>query len=294
MLLSLHRQLEKQGRQGFATSFYIRRAFWIYPLSMVVVMTVAALPLLSSQTVPSVLTIASNLFLVQNLTGHDSIPAPLWSLPFEIQMYLVLPVLFFAMERSGVKAARMVGFLWIAAVALVIGLWKLELNYHLVKYFPCFIPGAIAYALRETRKTVTPMLLFGYVVACALLMPISVAHGARENVVAWPVCLGLGLLIPRCREVRSRILTRVGKLIARYSYGIYLVHGTCISFTFGAMSSWHPVMQWAGFLAATIGLALIAFHLIEKPGIGLGIALANKWAQRLRPLPEPATPALGE
>lgn len=280
LLLSLDRQMQSQGPRRFASVFYIRRAFRIYPLSMIVVASVAFSALLSGERSVSMGTLVSNFLLVQNLTGHESIPAPLWSLPFEIQMYLLLPALFLGISRIRSNALFLVGLLWVGMIGLILALWRLNLNYHLIKYFPCFLCGALAYALRGTRRTWHPLILFGYVCIAALVMPYAVSRGARENAVAWPVCLGLGLLIPRCREIDSKILSLTGKTIARYSYGIYLIHGSAIAVAFGSLSQHHPILQWSGLVALTAGLSWLAYHLIEQPGINLGLSLAKRWAVR--------------
>lgn len=193
-------------------------------------------------------------------------------------MYLLLPVLFLVMTRFRSNAFILVCLLWAGMIALILALWRLGLNYQLIKYFPCFLCGALAYALRETKRDWHPMILFGYVCIAAFAMPYAVSRGARENAVAWPVCLGLGLLIPKCRELDSRILGHLGKTIARYSYGIYLIHGSAIAVAFGLLSQHHPSLQWSVLVALTVGLSWLAYHLIEQPGINLGVSLAKRWA----------------
>ncbi len=86
------------GVSGFR-AFYIRRAFRIYPLSFLTIAATLAfhIPRESyspTYVSPGVGNLVSNVFLVQNLTKSASISAPLWSLPYEVQMYLVLPFLY--------------------------------------------------------------------------------------------------------------------------------------------------------------------------------------------------------
>ena len=102
--------MERSGLRGgpLLKDFYVRRVFRIYPLSVFAIVVAVALHLdsnvngvagLSYGALPSKLAIASQLLLVQNLVHIKSIVNVLWSLPFEVQMYLFLPVLFIWARR---------------------------------------------------------------------------------------------------------------------------------------------------------------------------------------------------
>jgi peptidoglycan/LPS O-acetylase OafA/YrhL len=103
-MMSLDR-LSVDGARRF-TTFYVRRLFRIYPLAVVTVAVVFAIHIspLSWGNVPVVPptagNILSNLFLVQNLTKAPSVTGPLWSLPYEVQMYVVLPFLYLIARRK--------------------------------------------------------------------------------------------------------------------------------------------------------------------------------------------------
>lgn len=163
LMLSLRRQTAEFGERRRAAIFFVRRAFRIFPLSVAVVLTVSLLALKggsSSQAGPSSAQIISNLLLVQNLTGHESIPAALWSLPYEVQMYLFLPGLYF-ISTFGRRSTQYIFLLWLIVAASVIVTWQLRWNYHLIKYMPCFIPGVLAFTLWDsTRRRVSPIVLF--------------------------------------------------------------------------------------------------------------------------------------
>jgi peptidoglycan/LPS O-acetylase OafA/YrhL len=96
------RSMQRSGLSGLdlMKTFYIRRFFRIYPLSILTVLGAVALHLhangrgISFGPRPQPLELTSNLLLVQNLTYSDSIVGPLWSLPIEVQMYVLLPFFF--------------------------------------------------------------------------------------------------------------------------------------------------------------------------------------------------------
>ena len=289
LMLSLERQSTAYGERRLALTFFVRRAFRIYPLSIVIVLLLTAISLVYPDVQPesNFLTIVSNLLLIQNVTGHPSIPGALWSLPFEVQMYLVLPALYILVERLGKNAPRRLGLLWLGSAILVLLVLRLGLNYHLIKFLPCFLPGVLAFALRSSSRKISSAWLFFYVIAVAVFYPWAVAHGMKENILAWPVCLCLGMIIPMCGEIESSWVKMVGKILARYSYGIYLVHGPCIELAFNHFSGTPIFFQWMIFIGCTAGLSYIAYHAIEKPGIEFGLKLAkriNRIAHEIQPV----------
>jgi peptidoglycan/LPS O-acetylase OafA/YrhL len=275
LMLSLARQTASLGERHRARSFFIRRAFRIYPLSIAVVLAVAALAALSGAPL-GVKTLLGNLLLIQNLTEDVSIPPALWSLPFEVQMYLVLPALFLLVSRREKSAPRWICLVWLASVLVLALLWRLGLNYKPFRFLPCFLPGVLAYSVRPSARRVSSGVLFLYVATVALLYPVAVHYFPREVELAWCVCVALGCIIPWCREFECSWLGAVGKVIARYSYGIYLVHGPVIDFAFYYLKDKSWLVQWGSFIVGTTGLCFLAYHLIEKPGIDLGKRLAGR------------------
>jgi peptidoglycan/LPS O-acetylase OafA/YrhL len=151
LMLSLERQLAKFGRQRFFLIFMVRRCFRIYPLCLLTVAVVAVfkLPLAGQPwnmhwSPMSGRDILSNLLLVQNVTGSTSIPAPLWSLPFEMQMYFILPALFLLTRRLKSALMLAVGCLLVTGVVLA---WIHSGHGYNLQYVPCFLPGILAYKL---------------------------------------------------------------------------------------------------------------------------------------------------
>jgi len=277
LMLSLERQALRDYQRPGTIEFLVRRAFRIYPLSILVVVLVVSIPALSSGTPPTAGTVISNLLLVQNITGHNSVPPVLWSLPFEFQMYVFLPSLFALVAASGKRAPFFIGALWTAMIMLVLALWRLGWSFELIRYFPCFLPGVLAFSLRDSRRKLPPGMLFGFIAVSALIFPWMVGHGAKATILAWPFCLMLGLIIPRCRELQPVWLHAFGRQIARYSYGIYLVHVPMLNLAFHH-SGLPASLQWLLFFGGVAGLSYAAYHAIEKPGIDFGKSLADRLA----------------
>jgi len=110
LMLSLERRPD-------TVRFYVRRFFRIYPLSVFAVLVYAAFQipntgwLLNEYPKISGKDILANLLLVQNLTLSKDVLSVLWSLPLEIQMYVVLPLLYRFRKIS-------IELLWIGSAAL--------------------------------------------------------------------------------------------------------------------------------------------------------------------------------
>jgi peptidoglycan/LPS O-acetylase OafA/YrhL len=254
--------------------FYIRRFFRIYPLSILAVLSAVALHLhadgrgLSFGPRPGPVELFSNLSLVQNLTGSASVIGPLWSLPFEVQMYLVLPFLFIWRRRSAVSLLA----LWFILGAL--GHFPEAYSslrwLSLLIYAPNFLPGVLAATLPE-RKTfpayLWPLFVLG-LVALFFWKPSRLMGGL--------LCLLLGSAIPRFREISFRPLTWMSHRIATYSYGIYLGHSFFIWFALTRHNSW--TLFWLMW----IFIPALVYHALEYPMIKFGRKVAERASKQAR------------
>jgi peptidoglycan/LPS O-acetylase OafA/YrhL len=142
LMLSMHRTALEPA---FVARFYVRRAFRIYPLSILAVTATFALRLPPNawsrlHYAPiGISQLLSNLLLVQNLTNRPPVLSPLWSLPLEVQMYAVLPFLFL-LVRSGNWRMRLLVCLGIAASSAWI-VWSLTGKLNIFAFIPCFLAG---------------------------------------------------------------------------------------------------------------------------------------------------------
>jgi peptidoglycan/LPS O-acetylase OafA/YrhL len=157
LMLSMER-MKVEGWLLFI-KFYIRRFFRIYPLSVFFVLFVSTLLLPAFPTHPYVWhgwsNLVSNLMLTMNVTGASSVIGPLGSLPYEVDMYLVLPALFLLIRKFPNPFLPIV--FWVLAVLtspLFVKInWRLDIS-----YAPLFLSGVIAYRLLSWKRL---SLLFG-------------------------------------------------------------------------------------------------------------------------------------
>lgn len=272
--LVLMASLDRHGPA--AIPFYVRRFFRIYPLSVTIVLLLALLSEMAGSPVETS-KILSNLFLVQNLTGHDSMPHPLWSLPYEVQMYLVLPALYWITRTS--RPAIWISLLCAGSVIFLLTLQPNSYGFKLLRFVPCFLPGLLAFALaRQTIPRANPLILFGLIGALGIVgIPMLVAAGMREIPLLWCLCLTLGVSIPACRPIQDGLVASGSKLIAKYSYGIYLTHVFALA-TIDGRTPGPSAVQWVAIMILLPGLAYVFYHGVEKHGIALGARLAERCA----------------
>jgi len=277
LMLSLERQLENFGSQRFFWMFMLRRCFRIYPLSVFVVTIIAFLKLPLAGTPwtldwPAVgrLDVLSNLLLTQNLTNSPSIPGPLWSLPFEMQMYLVLPVLFLLVRKLNSLWSAALG--WLLITGMVFLCVHAGHGYR-VKYVPCFLAGVIAYrfSLAVRRRWVSwawPLLLW---TSTILFMLVGVLEAA------WWICFAIGMLVPSFCEMSHPLVRHASHLVAKYSYGFYLTHVVCIWLAFVELKMLHVAGQWVVLIMSLVAIPVLLYHLLESPLISAGKKVVERW-----------------
>lgn len=270
-------------RRPNTIDFYIRRIWRIYPLSMVVLLVVVAirLPVNSYGAAgpfflyhsPSIAQVFTHLFLVQNLFSGNFILYVMWSLPLEVQMYILLPPLFFFLRSH--RSLWPLLLFWVLAIAFVHREFgPQELN--LASSIPYFLPGLMAYVGFSHRKARLPGWSFLILLGCVVFV------GGRMNnwlYAAFP-CLVLGLFLPSFRQMRSGIFTRTAWVVARYSYGIYLLHPVSLALAFYFGRGHSLALQLSILFGSLIVFSLAAYHLIEAPCIRMGARVAKQVAER--------------
>jgi peptidoglycan/LPS O-acetylase OafA/YrhL len=295
--------LERQSVGGTAplfVPFMIRRCFRIYPLAVMVAACAFLFHIPSDlqfgrfillhQSPPNLL---ANLLLIQNVRLQKANPGVLWSLPLELQMYLVLPALFLFVSR--VKSPWVV----IASWWLAVGLWyaagfssgmlplsdggirsPMEAFLKFTRFAPCFLPGIVAYKLWSI-----PRLFSGWAwpVFLALCSAVFVWFSGRQPIESgWFVCFALGAGVCLFRELPENTLTWLTKRIARYSYGIYLLHYFAIWLAFAACRRLNVAARVAIFLFVLGTLSVLLYHTVEAPLIAAGVRWSEKFKSRVR------------
>ena len=269
-------------RRPHTLDFYIRRAFRIYPLAVVAVGVTLLFhaPVAGSPSKPfmfapppSGLALLSNLLLVPNLFAGYIAMGVMWSLPYEVQMYVLLPALFFLLQRN--LSRWPLGLFWALEILLCRPLFHgVAHNFFLV--IPYFLPGVMAYAGFSRYRARMPAFLFPLFLLA--LWAGFVRHpGWRQ---ADLLCLVAGLGLPLFRQIRPGWLAQSSHALAKYSYGVYLAHPFAIVLGIYLLPHAPVPLQLLAVLSSLTLLSVGAYHCLELPMIRLGGRLAAKAERR--------------
>lgn len=282
--------LERTHFEGWRLyiSFYIRRIFRLYPLSILFVLFAYFFDLRwQPPNLWQNLTLTQNLFSTKEPIVPPSV-GTLWTLPLEVQMYVALPVLFLIFRK---RSLNLLIATWATTVVFAFIQPELGGRFLILKYIPCFLGGVIAWRIiRERyRARLSPWL---WPPAIAVISILAVKINERFlplSIAAFGLCLGLA--IPQFLEIQWSAANTVSKIIARYSYGIYLAHFPIMVYVMrDERDPWFKVIHQMPRLkhfARPVDLILVVvftslaaltlYHLIESPGIQLGQKVA-RWA----------------
>jgi len=270
LMLSMERMQKTDGSLLFV-SFYIRRFFRIYPLSIFAVLCAA----LTGYGVLNLSELLSNLSLTMNLTESKPALVPLWSLPYEVDMYLFLPVLFLFANRFRSPWATFCLILACSVLALAQLGWSGRLD--MIQYVGCFLPGIMAYQISRPRFLWPAVLWPVFLVILAIVFAgLSALHLRLVFVPRWTVCLLLGLAAPQFQQIPLGLIRRAAGIVAQYSYGIYLLHMFAMHISFVKLAAWPIPLRVITFVATMVAFPFAAYHLIEKPGINVGKRLVTR------------------
>ena len=273
LLFFVHTALVLMGsleREPGAASFLVRRIFRVYPLAMFAIGVVILFHLPQTTIGPHYFQgykpdfgdIIANLSLTQNFSYRIALLGPTWTLSYEMQMYLFLPLLFsIACTRNRAFAV----YFFVLALCLPIQHYSTTGN--LAFWAPCFLPGILAYQLMKGHPRKLPAYSwFIFLIAICSLYTMAPYTSYNDYI----LCLALGLGIPRFAELQLPAITRACHSIAKYSYGIYLTHFTAIYLAFDRWGYLPRPLQVAIFMVILTAVPVLLYHTIEAPMIRLG------------------------
>jgi len=274
MALMLSMERSRELGQRLFPPFYVRRFFRIYPLSVLCVtiaflLKVAPDPLNTARAWTN-LEYVSNLALITNLTYSDTMVGGLWTLALEVQMYVLLPVLFVLAAK---RPLWLTCVLWLVSLPLAIVLPGMSARLELAGYAPCFLAGIVGWRLSAiVSRTISqhwwPVCFF------STWLIFLGANREHHLLFRCAFSIALGLAIPWFRELGWQPLRLISHVIAKYSYSIYLSHIGIMLFCAGLPVN--PGLRWPIFVLLSLSVPVALYHFVEEPMIRLGKGIANR------------------
>lgn len=276
-------------------AYLARRVFRVLPLFALCVATIAFVFMSESWTTDFALAWTQEhvLFVIADL--H------LWTMKTEMIFYLFLPVLILLLYPIRSEAWRF--FVLVFAGVLAWYLFEVKYIMQLHGGMPFFTPFLFGMAAVHLRDQLTPLvarvLVIGSIAAMVVFgsdfawgQPIREYFGLREMSELWAYgflfylpCAALVLGVSR---EKSRIWgNRFLRLVGVVGFGFYLWHLPIILIVL----KWGlptPVYELTSF-GLTLGLSLLTYLLVEKPGINVGRKISRwvradvAWFKVLRP-----------
>ncbi|UVF18355.1 acyltransferase [Microvirga terrae] len=277
--------IERHNAYGFVSfkEFFLGRLLRIYPLMasatlIFVFFHGSSLNIrIAIEQMVAQLAFVSNFYYFIDKGSYYNI-AHLWSLSFEFQFYLVLPMIFLVYSRRGSTSFFMLlaAILGLGLIARGIAI-SAGVRHPVIYYTPLLRPESIliGLALAAASLNVRPILVSGVgLIACTLFLsgPNVNAPGSW-NVILYPLTavmsgatVWLSLHAAPLRAILSvRPLVRLGKI----SFGLYVFHLPIIYLLVGISgetpSGPRYVANFVIALFATIALAEISYRYFETP-----------------------------
>ncbi len=270
-------------KQPQLLGYGLRRLFRIYPLYLTVVLLQAVVMLV---LLPGPLTlhladaarylgvngIFAN-FMQYDIGGllrplhNPGINPSLWTLKIEVGFYLVLPIVWGMTRRWGIWA-----LLAIYCASTALAYWAHHYGTDsLAKQLPCqmrfFVVGIACYRYGD-RLRIAPSVTWGSV---AVLFALCSWRSSLPIMALYPIFIGLWVYL---------VALRLPALPLKFdiSFGVYLLHGPLIQFALLLGLFADSLGFLVVLLVTVVGLAVIAEHAIERPGIALGKNLVRRFA----------------
>lgn len=269
--------LQKMG------SFYIKRFFRIYPLyaALILAQTIFMAWFLgaNARLADVIKYLGSNLvfanFISPDMGGllsglhNNSINPSLWTLKIEVMFYLAVPLLWWLVNRYGVKTLVVIYVLStiFAAIALYYG------HETLAKQFPgqlrFFVVGIIIYIFRDKFNMASSKAL----IMALIVFAICSFRGVLPINSIYPLLVGALVFICALR-------LPVVELKYDISYGVYLIHAPLIQAAL-LLGIYENNLVFLSLLWAVVyAVAFVAEKIIEIPMVRYGKKLSAIFSQK--------------
>jgi len=257
-------------------AFYWRRALRIWPVYYLTIAFIYFVwPGFTKGGIPWHMLFLSNAFFA--IKGQFLFPIHFWSLSVEEQFYLFWPLLMMLPVRSvAIVCVAMVIVAPISRWYFASHVGNVPASYFaLSSNLDCLAAGAMLAMLERDGRSVP-----GWVGAAGavLLAALAIASAAGAHTAGdWPmasasaaICAWLISWLARSPRAVAHLDNRALRDVGRVSYGIYIYHVLVGGYLLHTrIAQQPPVISAVVAMAATLAIASISWHLVERPILSL-------------------------
>lgn len=280
------------------TAFYVRRFFRIYPLYVV---AVVAMWLIKDAENTGLL-VKHLLFLHSSFNFYEtfSLNPAFWSLPVEIEFYLLIPFFAWVIQKYRPSLCLLiVGFLLLRNLIFALATPYDQANFYtiLTLHLPAilveFLFGMLCYKYLFIQKITVPALahVIGFILAIAVMAYLAYVYGKYGNAwlqsnvlinanfnIVYALCYSVILinLVDLFRWLDGRSWRMFASILGSLSYGVYLSHNFSVAML---TKTGYLTEGLNGVLLAftlTITLSVLGYYCLENPSRNFGRRLAQK------------------
>lgn len=271
---------------GDVRGFLISRFFRLYPAYWFSVMLAAVSATLFLQTPISLKMIMANLTMIQKLLGYPDAFGIYWTLLVELIFYALCVLM------------ALMGFIYNLKVRMTLSIFLLFIglatSFARFKYgvstpvgaivsLSMMLFGSIWREFVVNGNNVAMKCSFLWVVLFIVVFPfISIFaynfdRGLGENAVNYSISFISGVVAFMLLTTVFKIYGKIFIYLGAISYSIYLLHPFVLEFTNSKLNlnSDFYLVAFIAYVLATILLASISYHFIEKPSVVLGRRLKH-------------------
>ena len=268
--------------------FAISRLFRLYPAYWLSIPVLAALAVHNGRIITADMVLA-NLTMLQGLWHGPNIGYGYWTLTYEMSFYIACGALFWLRKLDDVRINGLAALacLLLAGVELVMVLrdGSATVDTRAPYFVAMFLIGMLLRRSFIDRCPVAgrwalvlvPLALAVGVVTSGWIVP----TGENANRYLRPLMLTTGTVLPLVVFVLALWLKprpgRAGAYLARISYSLYLFQDVALLLLPAVLppGDW-PVLYVLAVIAVSGAIASLVYHLVERPMIDLGRALAGR------------------
>jgi peptidoglycan/LPS O-acetylase OafA/YrhL len=290
-------------RQSDLKAFYVRRFFRIYPpylLALLVFTFIYPLTRIPFTKLTYWGQFLTHVFLCHNFSELSicAINAPFWTIPVEVQLYLIFPLILIFVRRYSYARALMV----LALIEFALQAFAVIVYEHPPGFAPAWLRGSpfffcfswgLGAAVADAYLSGKPLPLMR-IHPLVWLVPgiLTSTFPAYEFSFGFFALFTASIITRHLNkgvvEERRSYLGRLIRVTGIYSYSIYLLHDPILRAVILFYKWRFPGIENHPFLIFTAGatswfvifpLSALMYYWVEKPAIALGKRVLRAWSQ---------------